>query len=158
MKKDCFLFGHGDAPDGIQPAIEEAVERHYEQYGARRFFVGSYGAFDAMAVRALRQVKLHHGDLELNMILAYHPAERQARIPEGFDHTFYPPLEGVPRRYAIVRANRYMIEKSDTIICYVNHFGNARNLLDYAERRRKKSEIILDNIAAAISGVQQRNV
>lgn len=64
-------------------------------------------------------------------------SERQVRLPNGFDNTFYPPgMENVPRRFAIVHANRYMIDHSDHLICYVWHAAsNARNLLEHAERR-----------------------
>ena len=45
------------------------------------------------------------------MLIPYHPAERPVETPPGFDGTFYPPgIESVPRRYAIVRANRYMVD------------------------------------------------
>ena len=40
-----------------------------------------------------------------------------------------------------------MIENCDAIICYVNHSGNTRNLLEYAQRREKKGEILIENIA-----------
>ena len=46
-------------------------------------------------------------------------------------------MEDVPRPYAIVRSNQYMVENSDFIICYVRHIGNTRNLLEYAQRRKK---------------------
>lgn len=71
-------------------------------------------------------------------------AQRPIAIPEGFDNTFYPPLESVPHRYAIVRANQYMIETSDTVICYVSHFGNARNLLEYARKQEGKRLICIE--------------
>ena len=134
--KTCFLFGHRDAPYGLQPRIEAAVERHYRQYGIRQFYVGGYGAFDSMAASAVKAVKKRHSDMELYLLIPYHPAQKPLAIPEGFENTFYPPLEGAPRRYAIVKANRYMIDTSDTVICYVSHFGNARNLLEYAQKRQ----------------------
>ena len=144
--KRCFLFGHRDSPFEIQSSIEEAIERHYQQYGVRQFFVGSYGSFDSMAASALKTVKKHHTDMELYLLIPYHPAERSTGVPEGFDNTFYPPLERVPRRYAIVKANRYMVETCDTIICCASHFGNTRNLLDYAWKRREKGLLIVENL------------
>ena len=58
-------------------------------------------------------------------------------LPPGFDNTFYPHgMEKVPRRLAIVRANRYMIDHADYLIAYVWHPGsNARNFLEYAQKR-----------------------
>ena len=145
--KSCFLFGHSDAPQDIQSAIETAVQRQYLNYGIRQYYVGAYGSFDRLAASALKTVKKQYQDISLYLLLPYHPAERPVETPEGFNGTFYPPLEKVPRRYAIVRANRYMIETCDSVICYVNHIGNTRILLEYAQRRAKKGEISVENLA-----------
>lgn len=71
------------------------------------------------------------------MLIPYHPAEHPVETPPGFDGTVYPPgMESAPRRFAIVRANRYMIDRSDYLISYVWHpASNARNLLDYARKK-----------------------
>lgn len=53
----------------------------------------------------------------------------------GLTGHFIPPgMECVPRRLAILKANRYMVEHSDCIIAYIRHPGNARNLLEYARK------------------------
>lgn len=145
--KSCFLFGHRDAPCEIRAWIEEAVERHYQQYNIRQFYVGGYGRFDAMAASAVKAVKKRHSDMELYLLLPYHPAQRPIAVPEGFDNTFYPPLESVPYRYAIIRANRYMIKTCDTVICYVSHFGNTRNLLEYAQQQKMEDMHCVENLA-----------
>ena len=57
----------------------------------------------------------------------------------GFDGTYYPPgMETAPKPYAIVRANRYMVQKSDDLIAYCRHWGNIRDLVEYAQMREKK--------------------
>jgi hypothetical protein len=81
------------------------------------------------------------------LLLSYHPAERPVDLTDGFNNSYYPPLENVPRQYAIVRANRYMVDTADTIICYVKHIGNTRNLLEYAQRRQKKEGLPIENVA-----------
>ncbi|MBQ9994201.1 MAG: hypothetical protein IJP17_05760, partial [Clostridia bacterium] len=86
-------------------------------------------------------------NISLNLLLSYHPNEKKVELPFGFDGTFYPPIESVPRRYAIVRANQYMVKLSDSIICYANHFGNTRNLLDFAKRQADKRNISIINLA-----------
>ena len=69
------------------------------------------------------------------------PIIRQSGRPietlPGFDGTFYPPgMESVPRRYAIVRANRYMIDHVDYLIAYAWHpASNAKELTAYALRK-----------------------
>lgn len=56
-------------------------------------------------------------------------------------------MEAVPRRYAIVRANRYVIDHVDYLIAYVWHpASNARNLVDYARRREKSALLCVTNL------------
>ena len=58
--------------------------------------------------------------------------------PAGFDGSFYPPgMECVPRRLAIIRANRYLVDTSDFLIAYAPYPGNARKLVEYARRREQ---------------------
>ena len=147
MMKSCFLFGHRDAPQEIRPEIEAAVERLYRKKGITQFYVGHYGCFDALAGAAVKFMKARYGEIGLYLVIPYHPAVRPMEAPDGFDGTFYPPLENVPKRYAIVRANRYMVENSDAIICYVNRPGNTRELLEYAGRRKGQRLEYVINLA-----------
>lgn len=56
-----------------------------------------------------------------------------------YDETVYPPLENVPRRYAITRRNEYMADCADVIVAYVIHsFGGAYKTLCYAQRKKKR--------------------
>ena len=70
-------------------------------------------------------------------------------LPEEFDALFYPPdLETVPKRLAIIRANRYMVERSDFLIAYVRHpASNAKELLEYAGTGKRKGKIHITNLA-----------
>lgn len=145
--KCCFLFGHHDCPFKIQSDIEKAVLRHYSEYGVRHFYVGNHGTFDSIASSAVKSIKRKYSDLFLYLLLPYHPAERAIETPEGFDGTFFPSLSGVPHKYAIIRANQYMIDSCDTVICYVNHIGNTKNLLEYALRRKRIPLSLIENLA-----------
>ena len=135
--KSCFFIGHREAGEEVFPALVEAVERHITEYGVSEFFVGSYGAFDRMAARAVIMLKARHPGITLSLLLPYHPAERPVDLPADFDGTFYPPgMEKVPRRVAISRANRYMADHVDYLIAYAWHpASNARELADHAARR-----------------------
>lgn len=116
----CFFIGHRDAELQLMPQIEAAVNRHIIEYGVTKFVVGQYGAFDRMAARAVIEAKKAFPNITLSVLLPYHPSERKIHAPEGYDSTFYPPgMETVPRKQAIVRANKYMIDNSDFLITYV---------------------------------------
>lgn len=85
----------------------------------------------------------------LMLMTPYYPVNRKVDLPEAFDALFYPPdLETVPKRLAIVRANRYMVERSDFLIAYVRHpASNARELLEYAGTGKRKGKIHITNLA-----------
>lgn len=145
--KVCFLFGHSTAPYQVRFSIEDAAEQYYLKYGIRTFIVGNRGSFDSCAATAIKSLKEKYNDIVLLMLLAYHPAERKVELSPGFDGSFYPPLEGVPRRYAIVRANRYMVDNADGVICYSCHGGNSGTLLRRVHRRQSLENIPVTNIA-----------
>lgn len=141
MRKSCFMFGHSDCPAKALPKIEQAIDLCYKD-GVRDFYVGNRGAFDQLAAGAVGKAKQKYPDIQLQLVLAYHPGERQVFLGKHFDASFYPPLEDVPRPYAIVRANQYMANMAEHLICYVCHVGNARNLLRYAQRKKAGAPMI----------------
>ena len=145
----CFFIGHRDAPPRVRELLESAVERHICVYGVTDFYVGRYGRFDSMAADAVKSAKSRHPGVTLTMLLAYHPYERPVQVPDGFDGTFYPPnMERVPRRYAIVRANRYMVMFSDYLIAYdAGYVGNTRELVSFAHEREERGQIHIENLA-----------
>ena len=135
--KSCFFIGHREASSEVLPALAEAVEMHITENGVTEFIVGNYGGFDHMAAKAVIAAKARHPDITLSMLIPYHPAERPIKPSQGFDNTFYPPgMEKVPRKLAIVRANRYMVDHVDYLIAYAWHpASNARNLVEYAQKK-----------------------
>lgn len=142
--KSCFMFGHSDCPEPMLPKIEEAIVKCYST-GVLHFYVGNRGRFDSLAASAVKRAKQRYPDIKLYLLLAYHPGERAVNLTDGFDGSYYPPLENVPRPYAIVRSNQYMVVKSDYLICYVKHIGNTRNLLEYAQKRKERG--CIENVA-----------
>lgn len=143
--KSCFFIGHREASSEILPVLRETVEQHIVEYGVTEFIVGHYGGFDRMAAKAVIAAKEQHPEITLSMLIPYHPAEQPVELPSGFDNTFYPPgMENVPRKLAIIRANRYVIDHVDYLIAYVWHpASNARNLLEYARKRERKNLLVI---------------
>lgn len=147
--KSCFFIGHRESSIEILPALTEAVERHIVDFGVTEFIVGQYGGFDRMAAKAVITAKELYPEITLSMLIPYHPEERPVELPDGFDNTFYPwGMEKVPRRIAIVRANRYVVDHVDYLIAYVWHpASNARDLLEYAQKREQRNLISVTVLA-----------
>ena len=147
--KSCFFIGHREADDRLLPRLELVIDRLIREENVCYFYVGGYGGFDRLAAAAVRRMKQKYPDITLMLVLPYHPAERPTEAPEGFDGTYHPDgLESTPKRYAIVRANRIMVDTCDWLVCYVRHgAGNSRKLLDYAEHLNNMGLIQIVNVA-----------
>ena len=139
--KSCFFIGHREASKAMYPALYAAVEQHILEYGVTEFIVGHYGGFDRLAASAVKEAKRFYPGVKLTLLLPYHPAERPIPTPDGFDGTFYPlGMESVPRKIAIVSANRYVVDHVDYLIAYARHIAsNARELVEYAQKRQQKN-------------------
>lgn len=143
--KSCFFIGHRETAPEIYSALLAEVEKHITEYGVTEFVVGNYGNFDRLAAKAVISAKEKYPEITLSMLLPYHPAERSVKLQPGIDNTFYPPgMEVVPRKLAIVKANRYMIDHADYLIAYAWHPGsNARNIVEYALKRKRLIKVTM---------------
>lgn len=139
--KTCFFIGNRHAPSSIKAQLSEVVEKHITEYGVNTFTVGHYGAFDSMAIGVLLELKKRYPDIVLYLLAPYALTQKK-EIPEGFNGSFYPAgLEAVPLWYAIVQANKYMVQNSNYLITYCHHIGNTRNIVEYAKRHERKGLI-----------------
>ena len=148
--KSCFFIGHREASEDLYPVLLAEVERHIVRLDVTEFIVGYYGGFDCIAARAVIAAKKTYPNVSLLLLLPYHPAERPIEPPEGFDNTYDPPgMEGVPRKFAIVRANQYVVDHVDDLIAYAWHpASHARKLVEYARRREKQGTLGISMIMA----------
>lgn len=114
----------------------ERVTENLIVNGAETFYLGGYGAFDRLAASVLAEQKKQYPHIELILILPY--LNRRKDI-SPCDSSIYPPLESVPKKLAIVRRNRWMVDQADVVVSYVLHsWGGAAMTLEYAKRKKKR--------------------
>ena len=119
----------------VEKWLCDVTQKLIEQ-GATTFYLGGYGAFDSLAASVLREQKKQYPQIELVLVLAYLNTERNT---SGYDSTVYPPLETVPRRFAISHRNRWMVESADVVVAYVLHdWGGAATTLRCAKQKKKQ--------------------
>ena len=129
--------------EALQNWLQTVTQSLIEQ-GATTFYLGGYGAFDSLAAAVLREQKKRYPQVELVLVLAYLNTRRDT---SGYDRTVYPPLETVPRRFAISRRNRWMVESVDVVVSYVLHdWGGAATTLQYAKRKKKRIISYCDDV------------
>lgn len=112
------------------------------------FYVGNQGRFDSLVLSVFREL-LHEGmKPDFCVVLAYHPTK--ANVPDiPPEYTFYPEgIESVPKRFAISWRNRWMVNRSDVVICYICHeYGGAAKFVNVAQKKGKQ----IINLHRAIS-------
>lgn len=129
--------GHREVnePEKVRKWLNETIEGLILE-GADCFYLGGYGRFDAMAADAVRELKQKYPGIRSVLVLPY--LDREYDV-SGYDESIYPPLENVPKRYAISKRNDYMVDNTDVVIAYVLYgFGGASKTLRYAERKHKR--------------------
>ena len=129
--------GHRDVPEPelIKIWLNQTIEELIHE-GADRFLLGGYGQFDRLAASVVRKQKERYPAIRSVLVLPYLDRKHDASL---YDESIYPPLETVPRRFAISRRNKYMIDMADYVIAFVTHdFGGAYTSLCYAQRKHKR--------------------
>ena len=129
--------GHREVrePEKVRKWLYETVEGLILE-GADCFYLGGYGQFDSMAAGVVRGLKMKYQQIRCILVLPYLDKKYDA---SGYDESLYPPLENVPKRYAISKRNEYMVDHADVIVAYVVYsFGGARQTLEYAKRKQKR--------------------
>lgn len=139
MGKVCAFFGHRDVRNEIYLRTEQTARIAIEKAGASQFWVGGYGAFDALAAAAVTQLKKEFPEISLYMILAYMPGADRP-LPACYNGTIYPEgQELVPPRFAITRRNQWMASNCDMVIgCVDVGFGGAYAACRTAARKGKR--------------------
>ena len=132
----CTFFGHRDAPDFILPALAQTIEELIVNKHVTHFYVGTHGAFDRMAYHALKQAKMQHPHIHINVVLAYMPTPNDAQY--GEDSVLPEGIETVPKRFAINYRNEWMLRRAAYVICYIaRHYGGAFRYVETANKQEK---------------------
>ena len=96
--------------------------------------MGNHGNFDSLVSKVLFELQRRY-EIKVYVVLAYMPNKEVASIhptilPDG--------IETVPRKFAIIYRNRWMVDKADIVLTYVKHsFGGAAQFKEYATKKNK---------------------
>ncbi len=105
------------------------------------FYLGGYGCFDSFALKCAKKYKQSHKDAKLVFITPYLDKwldNKKDILEKDYDEIVYPAIELVPRKFAIIKRNEWMIDNADYLFAYVKtHYGGAYRTLLYAHKRKK---------------------
>ena len=135
--------GHSNClfSDEEKEELKQLLIKEIRKNPTCKFYLGGYGDFDSLCLRTLRELKTDFPDIELLFITPYLDKNysKLELAKYYYDDVIFPPIENVPRRFAILKRNEWMVDSADLVIAYVKYsWGGATKTLKYAERKKKK--------------------
>lgn len=81
-------------------------------------------------------MKKSYPHIRRTLVLPYIDKEFNNKL---YDESVYPPIEKVPKRFAIIKRNEWMVDNSDIVIAYIKHsWGGAVRTYNYATKKQKE--------------------
>ena len=110
---------------------------------------GGMGDFDGIFSSAVRTLKRKYADIKLLLVKPYFSGELNTNkeyYEYMYDEVIIPDVvAGVHPKSAITKRNRWMVEKSDIIVYYIQRdFGGAYTAIKYATKLGKKTISVLE--------------
>ena len=142
-QKICKFAGHGEiyGENTLKEKLKKEIINLIERYGVNTFYNGGKGQFDWLCADCVKELRKDYPFIKSYMIFSYLPGKKNefdSNPYKNFDGTIYPyGLEFVPKRFAIVKRNEWVIDNSSFLITYINHkWGGAYRTLEYAKRKK----------------------
>ena len=142
MKRVCTFAGHRDIrfTEKITSALKEHIEMLITKENVSEFLVGNYGGFDHIASQAVRELRKVYPHIKLHLVIPY-----LTKVITEYKEQFYEKYDSIvmadiplstPKNLRIIKCNEYMVNKSDFLICCVNHsWGGAAQTVEYAKKK-----------------------
>ena len=136
------FFGHSNClfNDDIKKQLKNILLDEIIKNPISKFYLGGYGDFDGLCLRTLRELKHDFPTIEILFITPYLDKNysKLELAKYYYDDVIFPPIESVPRKFAILKRNEWMVEQADLVIAYVKYsWGGAAKTLEYAKRKKK---------------------
>lgn len=140
--KRCCFTGHSDIWDSsLAEKIKSVAEDLIVNHNVREFWVGNYGNFDGSAASVIRELQKTYSDVKLDLVIPYLTKsinEYKELYYKKCDNILIADIpENTPKRFHITKANEYMVNNSDFLICYIQRsWGGAITTYKYAKRKK----------------------
>ena len=133
--------GHSNClfSDEEKEKLKQLLIKEIRKNPTCKFYLGGYGDFDSLCLRTLRELKTDSPDIELLFITPYLDSNysKLQLAKYYYDDVMFPPIENVPRKFAILKRNEWMVDSADLVIAYVKYsWGGAAKTLEYAKRKK----------------------
>ena len=106
------------------------------------FYLGGYGKFDNFAYKCCKEYENKHKNASIIYVTPYIHIDYQKKYLDYYktiyDDILYPEIESKPLKFAITYRNKFMMEKADGIVAYVDHNFGGENLYKIAKNKGKE--------------------
>lgn len=125
-----------DLIQSVRLAIEEQI-----LMGNKTFILGNHGEFDEMVLKVLREMRKKYNDINVQVVItSFSQLLRRGGNSEKeelykYEETIMFEVEDVHFKRRISTSNKFMIDKLDILICYVDESrtrSGAKAALKYA--------------------------
>ena len=126
--------------DDIKEQLKTILRNEIIKNPTCKFYLSGYGDFDGLCLHTLKDLKNDFPEIELIFITPYLDKNysKLEFAKYHYDDVIFPPLESVPRKFAILKRNEWMVNEADLVIAYVMYsWGGAAKTLEYAKRKKK---------------------
>ena len=133
--------GHSNClfSDEEKEELKQLLIKEIRKNPTCKFYLGGYGDFDSLCLRTLRELKTDLPNIELLFITPYLDKNysKLELAKYYYDDVIFPPIENVPRKFAILKRNEWMVDSADLVIAYVKYsWGGAAKTVEYAKRKK----------------------
>ena len=133
--------GHSNClfSDEEKDELKQLLIKEIRKNPTCKFYLGGYGDFDSLCLLTLRELKTDFPDIELLFITPYldNNYSKLQLAKYYYDDVIFPPIESVPRKFAILKRNEWMVDSAELVIAYVKYsWGGAAKTLEYAKRKK----------------------
>lgn len=136
--KSCTFFGHRYIFEDIKPLLLNSIKYLINEKDVDTFYVGNQGQYDTMVLECLIKIKKDYPQIKYLVVLAHLGKNTLFLDKIKYNSIFPEELNKVPPKFAIDKRNRYMIDKCDYVITYVNNIvGGAAKYQEIAKRKGK---------------------
>lgn len=138
----AVFIGHNECYDISAKQLERTIIECIDK-GVTVFLNGGQGGFDRMSAVTVHKLKKIYPNIKNVLVIPY--LNFKIFNDKIFDEIIYP--DGFEKYYfkaAIIEKNKYMVDKSQFAICYINHsWGGAYKTYEYA----LKKQLIICNLS-----------
>lgn len=141
----CTFAGHREVYQlKIDEEIENAIDNLLQTDSEFVFYTGGMGDFDNKCASAVRAAKRKYPNKEIRLALVLPYMSNRLNTDKDYYQYYYDEiiipaeLAGVYYKAAITMRNRWLVDRVDCVIAYVNRdYGGALETVKYARKQGK---------------------